>query len=99
MATNYTAKKTSCPITRSQFKAGAKALSCKLGEQPLEAVAKEFSTGSMGWYGNGKVSIPVEVDGKTMLLSCQVGLNITVIGSKELPVEQTTGGATVGAAS
>jgi len=38
-----------------------------------------FSTGSFGWYYNGKTT--VMVDGKP--LSVQVGLNLTVVGSKE----------------
>ena len=42
---------------------------------------REFSTGSFGWYVNGKASIVV--DGKP--IQCQVGMNITVVGSKELP--------------
>jgi len=40
---------------------------------------KEFSTGSFGWYLNGK--IVVTVDGKPC--SVQVGMNLTVVGSKE----------------
>jgi hypothetical protein len=47
--------------------------------QELVADRKEFSTGSFGWFYNGKVS--VLVDGKP--LNVQVGLNLTVVGSKE----------------
>ena len=43
------------------------------------ADVKEFSTGSFGWYLNGK--IVVNVDGKPC--SVQVGMNLTVVGSKE----------------
>jgi hypothetical protein len=46
----------------------------------LPAMKKEFSTRSLGWFGNGKVM--VEVDGKQVM--CQVGVTLTVIGSKEL---------------
>jgi hypothetical protein len=35
---------------------------------------KVFKTGSLGWYGQGKVIIDDEV--------CQVGFTITVVGSK-----------------
>jgi hypothetical protein len=40
---------------------------------------KTFSTGSFGWYMNGKTTITV--DGKP--LPVQVGLNLTVVGSKD----------------
>ena len=42
--------------------------------QVLNALPKEFSSGSKGYYANGKVMI----DGRM----CQVGCNITIIGSK-----------------
>ncbi|HLJ94632.1 MAG TPA: hypothetical protein VKU02_15710 [Gemmataceae bacterium] len=73
--------KTTCPITRSQFLATAKPLTVTINNVPLQAVVKEFSTGSLGWYLNGKTT--VEVDGQ--LVSVQIGLNLTVVGSKELP--------------
>jgi hypothetical protein len=47
--------------------------------QELIADKREFSTGSFGWYYNGKINIIV--DGKP--LSVQIGLNLTVVGSKE----------------
>ena len=75
------AKKTACPITRDQFRNGAKPVTVTIGNTPLVADAKEFSTGSLGWYLNGKVAI--EVDG--VPVSVQVGLNLTIVGSKELP--------------
>ncbi len=73
--------KTTCPITRSQFLAAAKPLTVTINNVPLQAVVKEFSTGSLGWYLNGKTT--VEVDGQPV--SVQIGLNMTVVGSKELP--------------
>jgi hypothetical protein len=75
------AKKTSCPISRSQFRAKAKPVTVTVGNVPLVAEVKEFSTGSLGWYLNGKTSI--EVDG--VPVSVQIGLNLTIVGSKELP--------------
>jgi hypothetical protein len=45
------------------------------------AEVKEFSTGSLGWYLNGKTT--VEVGGTPV--SVQIGLNLTIVGSKELP--------------
>ena len=53
---------------------------------PLQAEVKEFSTGSLGWYLNGKTSI--DVGGK--LVSVQIGMNLTIVGSKELPQEGGT---------
>jgi hypothetical protein len=73
--------KTNCPITRQQFRDSAKAVSVVINGVPLIADAKEFSTGSLGWYLNGKVAI--EVDGKPVQV--QIGLNLTIVGSKELP--------------
>jgi hypothetical protein len=75
--------KTTCSVSRSEFKANAKAIPVKIGEVPLLAEVKEFSTKSLGWYLNGKTTI--EVAGKTVTV--QIGLNMTIIGSKELPEE------------
>ena len=74
-------KKSSCPISRAQFRQHAKPLIVKIGDKEFKAVVKEFSTGSLGWYLNGKTMIDV---GGT-LVPVQVGLNLTIIGSKELP--------------
>lgn len=76
--------KTSCPITRSDFRAKAKAVLVKIGDVPLQAEVKEFSTGSLGWYLNGKTTIDV---GGTMV-TVQIGLNMTIVGSKELPKDE-----------
>ncbi len=75
--------KTSCPITRAEFKAKAKPVSVKIGDIPLVADVKEFQTGSLGWHLNGKVSL--EVGGTPVTV--QVGMNLTIVGSKELPQE------------
>ena len=77
------AKKTTCPITRGEFRANAKPVTIKIGDIPLQAEVKEFSTGSLGWYLNGKTMIDV---GGT-LVPVQIGLNLTIVGSKELPGE------------
>jgi hypothetical protein len=71
--------KTACPVTRTQFTEKAEALKVVINGTELLADVKEFSTGSFGWYLNGK--IVVTVDGKP--LSVQVGMNLTVVGSKE----------------
>jgi hypothetical protein len=80
------AKKTTCPITRSDFREKAKAVTVMINNVPLQAEVKEFSTGSLGWYLNGKTVIDV---GGTPV-SVQIGMNLTIVGSKELP--QDTGG-------
>jgi hypothetical protein len=75
------AKKTTCPVTRADFRSKAKAVTVMIGDQRLVAEVKEFSTGSLGWYLNGKTTI--DIDGTPV--SVQIGLNLTIIGSKELP--------------
>lgn len=75
------AKKTTCPISRADFRGKAKPVTVTIGEQKLVAEVKEFSTGSLGWYLNGKTTI--EIDG--VPVSVQIGLNLTIVGSKELP--------------
>ena len=71
--------KSPCPISKTQFLDKAEPVKIMIGTQELIADKREFSTGSFGWYYNGKTTITV--DGK--LLSVQVGLNLTVVGSKE----------------
>jgi hypothetical protein len=75
------AKKTTCPISRTDFRAKAKPLTIAINGQNMEAEVKEFSTGSLGWYLNTKIS--VEIDG--IRVPVQIGLNLTIVGSKELP--------------
>lgn len=73
--------KTTCPITYAEFKEKAKPVIVKINDVPLQAEVKEFSTGSLGWYLNGKTMIDV---GGTPV-SVQIGMNLTIVGSKELP--------------
>jgi hypothetical protein len=75
------AKKTNCPITRAEFRAKAKPVTVTINNVPLQADVKEFSTGSLGWYLNGKTTIDVA----GTLVSVQIGVNLTVVGSKDLP--------------
>jgi hypothetical protein len=84
--------KTTCPITRQQFRDGAKPVSVTIDGQSLTATVKEFSTGSLGWYVNGKITL--DVNG--VAVPVQVGLNLTIVGSKELPSDrpaESAGGA------
>jgi hypothetical protein len=71
--------KSPCPVSRTQFLEKAESIKVSINGQEIIADKREFSTGSFGWYYNGKIS--VTVDGKP--LSIQVGLNLTVVGSKE----------------
>lgn len=71
--------KSACPLTQSQFLAKAEPLKIGINGQEMLAEVKAFSTGSFGWYLNGKTVI--QVDGKAV--SVQIGMNLTIVGSKE----------------
>ena len=68
-----------CPLSQSQFLDKAEPLKIAINGMEMLAEVKSFSTGSFGWYLNGKTVI--SVDGKA--LSIQIGMNMTVVGSKE----------------
>ena len=71
--------KTTCPISRTEFLAKAQPLKIDINGSPMVAEPREFSTGSFGWYVNGKAN--QIIDGKS--ISIQVGMNLIVVGSKE----------------
>lgn len=71
--------KTACPVSLTQFMEKAEPLKVSINGQEMLAEVKQFSTGSFGWYMNGKTV--VTVDGKP--LSVQIGMNMTVVGSKD----------------
>ena len=71
--------KSTCPISRTQFVEKSEPIRVVINGQEMLAEVKEFSTGSFGWNLNGKTVITV--DGKP--LSVQIGMNMTVVGSKE----------------
>ncbi len=73
--------KSACPVTRAEFLNDAKQVEITINGIPMTAEVKEFSTGSLGWYLNGKAN--VKVGDKSV--SVQIGLNLTIVGSKELP--------------
>jgi hypothetical protein len=73
--------KTNCPITRDEFRELAQAIEVSIAGSPQLAEVKEFSTGSLGWYLNGKM--PLKIGDK--VVSVQIGMNLTIVGSKELP--------------
>ena len=68
-----------CPLSKTQFLEKAEPVKIMIGANEIIADKREFSTGSFGWYYNGKTTILV--DGKP--LSVQIGMNLTVVGSKE----------------
>lgn len=73
--------KSACPLSRAQFMEKAEPLKVSINGQEMLAEVKSFSTGSFGWYLNGKTT--VAVDGKAV--SVQIGMNLTIVGSKEAP--------------
>lgn len=73
MSSTFTKRKTTG--SRKNFLATAKPLNTTIGTLPMPISPKEFSTGSVGYYGNGKLVI----DG----VEFQVGITLTAIGSKE----------------
>ena len=76
--------KSACPVSRAEFLANAKPVSVNVNGVPLTAEVKEFSTGSLGWYLNGKTTI--EINGTPVAV--QIGMNLTIVGSKELPQDE-----------
>jgi hypothetical protein len=71
--------KAPCPVSLTQFLEKAEPVKVVINGQEMLAEVKSFSTGSFGWYINGKTT--VQVDGKTV--SVQIGMNMTIVGSKE----------------
>ena len=73
--------KSSLALTREEFRTTAKPIPVVMGGKEMIAMVKEFSTGSLGWNINDKML--VDIGGKPVMV--QVGLNLTIIGSKDLP--------------
>ncbi|MCL6503051.1 MAG: hypothetical protein K6T86_10230 [Pirellulales bacterium] len=73
--------KSPCPITRAEFAQLAQPIEVVIAGQAMAAQPKEFSTGSLGWNANEKVTL--QLGGHRVTV--QVGLNLTIVGSKELP--------------
>lgn len=78
------AVKTTCPISRKQFTEQAKPIEININGVPMSAEVKEFSTGSLGWYLNGKMTIKI---GDTPV-TVQIGMNMTIVGSKDLKKDE-----------
>lgn len=71
----------SCLVSRAEFAAAAKPVEVSIAGIPMFADVKEFSTGSLGWNSTGKMTVKIG----DKLVSVQIGLNLTIVGSKELP--------------
>ena len=76
--------KTACAVTREEFAQHAKPLPVQLDGIEVKGIGltaevKQFSTGSLGWSISEKRDM--QLNGKTVRV--QVGLNVTIIGSKE----------------
>lgn len=83
--TDYAAKTTKCPISRQEFRERAKPMRITLEYDgktyTTEVQVKEYESGSLGWSLSDKW-VPC-LEGRDV--KCQIGLNVTAIGSKELP--------------
>jgi len=71
--------KTASPVSLTTFLEKAEPLKITINGQDMLAEVKSFSTGSFGWYLNGKTVI--SIDGKAV--SVQIGMNMTIVGSKD----------------
>lgn len=80
------AKKTTCPISRADFRAKAKPITVTIADVPQMAEVKEFSTGSLGWYVNGRTTI--EIDGQRVPVL--INASLVIVGSKELPADDAS---------
>jgi hypothetical protein len=81
------AERTPCPITREQFRAqAARVLPLTINGVPFEVPVKEFSTGSLGWYVNGKTAVDVA----GVVVGCSVQVQIVLNNSKDLPAAGAT---------
>jgi hypothetical protein len=62
-----------------EFTAKARPVEVLIGGNRFMAMPKRFSTGSLGWYLNAKTSLP---DENGSVQPVQIGLNLTIVGSK-----------------
>ena len=81
-----TEPKTICPISRADFLAKAPPIEVIVAGHKFIAGARRFSTGSVG-YNLGEKFTEI-IDGK--VITFQVGLNVIVVGSKEMMYHTST---------
>jgi hypothetical protein len=81
---------TVCTVSREQFASNAKHLTVVIMDHEGKELLRqhisptEFSTKSLGFNLNAKLDLPIGLDTPR----CQVGMNVTLIGSKELPARK-----------
>ncbi|CDJ60709.1 hypothetical protein, conserved [Eimeria maxima] len=66
-------------MAKSTFLEKAPVLASKIGDVQFEMKPRTFSSGSCGWFHGSKVAIKVG----DQEIWCQLGVNCTVLGSKE----------------
>ena len=69
-------------MTRKDFTSAAQPIDVTIAGQTLQAVPRQFSTGSVGFHLNGQVTVQLP-GGETARL--QVNGNLVVVGSREWP--------------
>ncbi len=84
-------KKTVCPVSREEFKTGAKVIRIIVQQEDapgqhttlgiFDLPPKDMSTGSMGWHSAEKVSVKIG----DKLCKTQGNLQLIMVGSKDLP--------------
>jgi hypothetical protein len=67
--------------TKTEFMSAAQPFEIQIGEQKVLVEPKKFSTGSVGFFSNAKLTMTV--GGK--LVKLQANVTLTAIGSKEWP--------------
>ncbi len=68
-------------MTKDEFTSEAGFLNVTINGRPLIVDPKAFSTGSVGWYYQGKVIVTLP-DGST--LTCQAQVSLQAVGSKDM---------------
>lgn len=66
-------------MSRQSFLEQAPVMSSRIGDLAFDMKPRTFSSGSCGWFHGGKVAIKVG----DQEIWCQLGVNCTVLGSKE----------------
>jgi hypothetical protein len=73
---------TVCPVENGKFKTQAEPLIIRIGDRMFTASPCEFSTGSVGWRLNEKITVTIKIDGREVPVQVQLGANLTLVGSK-----------------
>jgi hypothetical protein len=71
-------------MTGREFEDSATPFKLEVFGNGVESFPRTFSSGNRGWWGGGKIWVPV---GKKHKVWAQLGINLTIIGSKEWEVE------------